>query len=241
MKATAALVILLSCAPVATAQVMPSEANRRAAIERFWSGQELLQAERWERAAIEFRAAISAESTADRRALRPRRSADGPSPLHQRRVGISGMPRGRPARAHVARESPGGDRPPDLGGSRPDPRHDSPAPRLRTCARVNWISTCRRCSGTVRAWVCRIEPPAPVLLALGSAHFRNGDRVRAEYYWREATRVDDELGEAWNNLAAMYAATTRRLEAEDAVARAERAGYRVNPRLKEEIAALGQQ
>ncbi len=58
MKATAVLVILLSFAPVATAQVIPGEANRRAAVERFWSGQELLRAERWERAATEFRAAI---------------------------------------------------------------------------------------------------------------------------------------------------------------------------------------
>jgi hypothetical protein len=49
----------------------------------------------------------------------------------------------------------------------------------------------------------RFEPPAPVLLALGSAHFRNGDRVRAEYFWRDAARVDDGLGEAWNNLAAI--------------------------------------
>ena len=80
------------------------------------------------------------------------------------------------------------------------------------------------------------EPPAPVLLALGSAHFRNGDRIRAEYYWREATRIDDAFGEAWNNLAAVYAATARRAEAQDALARAEHAGYRVNPRLKEEIA-----
>ena len=29
------------------------------------------------------------------------------------------------------------------------------------------------------------------ILALGSAHFRNGDRTRAEYYWTEAARIDD--------------------------------------------------
>jgi Flp pilus assembly protein TadD len=74
-----------------------------------------------------------------------------------------------------------------------------------------------------------------VLLALGGAHYRNGDAPRAEYYWREAVRIDDSLGEAWNNLAAVYASTGRKDAAESAVVQAERAGYRVNPRLKEEI------
>jgi tetratricopeptide (TPR) repeat protein len=82
------------------------------------------------------------------------------------------------------------------------------------------------------------EPPPLVLLALGSAHFRNGDAGRAEYYWREAVRVDDTIGEAWNNLAAIYAQTGRRTDAVFAVANAERAGYRVNPQLKEEIDKL---
>jgi Flp pilus assembly protein TadD len=82
------------------------------------------------------------------------------------------------------------------------------------------------------------EPPPPVMLALGSAHFRAGNRSRAEYYWKAATRLDSGLGEAWNNLAAIYAATERRPEAEDAVRHAERAGFRVNPHLKDAIGKL---
>jgi Flp pilus assembly protein TadD len=82
------------------------------------------------------------------------------------------------------------------------------------------------------------EPPPPVMLALGSAHFRAGNRSRAEYYWKEATRLDSTFGEAWNNLAAVYAATARRVEAEQAVRNAERAGFRVNPRLKDAIGKL---
>ena len=84
------------------------------------------------------------------------------------------------------------------------------------------------------------EPPAPVLLALGSAHFRNGDRIRAEYYWTEAARVDSELGEAWNNLAVVYLSSGRRKEADDAIRTAERTGFHVNPQLKYDIAKMPQ-
>jgi Flp pilus assembly protein TadD len=79
------------------------------------------------------------------------------------------------------------------------------------------------------------QPPPRVLLALGSAHFRNGDIGRAEYYWREAVRIDSSVGEAWNNLAAVYAATGRKDEAETAIVNAEHVGFRLNPRLKVEI------
>ena len=84
------------------------------------------------------------------------------------------------------------------------------------------------------------EPPAPVLLALGSAHFRNGDRTRAEYYWTEAARIDNTLGEAWNNLAVIYLSSGRRKEADDAVRAAERTGFHVNPQLKDDIAKMQQ-
>lgn len=240
MKATAALVILVSCAPVATAQVMPSEANRRAAIERFWSGQELLQAERWERAAIEFRGAI---------ALNPLLT-DAHYGLGEAQMGLRRYVSAALAfqacleaarRVHTLREKARVETDRQIW-EEVDQIRDTIRRRrdtgLRSRQLDQHVSTLLRNRSSLGL---PYEPPAPVLLALGSAHFRNGDRVRAEYYWRGATRVDDELGEAWNNLAAVYAATTRRVEAEDAVARAERAGYRVNPRLKEEIAALRQQ
>ncbi|MCA1585724.1 MAG: tetratricopeptide repeat protein [Acidobacteria bacterium] len=82
------------------------------------------------------------------------------------------------------------------------------------------------------------QAPAGVLLALGSAHFRNGDRALAEHYWSEAVKVDGKLGEAWNNLAVVYLRGGRKKEAEDAVTNAERAGFRVNPRLKDDIRAM---
>jgi tetratricopeptide (TPR) repeat protein len=80
--------------------------------------------------------------------------------------------------------------------------------------------------------------PAEVHLALGSAHFRNGQLPEAEQEWKAATAVNDRLGEAHNNLAALYAMGRRKKEAVDEVRAAERAGFRVNPQLKSDIERL---
>ncbi len=82
------------------------------------------------------------------------------------------------------------------------------------------------------------QPPAEVMLALGSAHFRSGQMPEAEQEWKAATAANDRLGEAHNNLAALYAMGQRKKEASDAVRAAERAGYRVNPQLKSDIERL---
>jgi tetratricopeptide (TPR) repeat protein len=82
------------------------------------------------------------------------------------------------------------------------------------------------------------QPPAEVLLSLGSAHFRNGELPAAEEEWKAATAVNNRLGEAHNNLAALYAMGRRKKEATDEVRAAERAGFRVNPQLKSDIERL---
>jgi tetratricopeptide (TPR) repeat protein len=83
------------------------------------------------------------------------------------------------------------------------------------------------------------QPPAEVSLALGSAHFRNQSLEDAEREWKQAVAVNPKLGEAHNNLAALYAMTGRKAEAEAAVKAAERAGFRVNPNLKADIRRMG--
>jgi protein O-GlcNAc transferase len=83
-----------------------------------------------------------------------------------------------------------------------------------------------------------VEPakmPGEVSLALGSAYFRNGQLVQAEREWKVAIEIKPSLGEAHNNLAVAYLMTMRKKEAENAVREAERAGFRVNPQLKEDI------
>jgi tetratricopeptide (TPR) repeat protein len=83
-----------------------------------------------------------------------------------------------------------------------------------------------------------VEPPAELSLALGSAYFRSGDLVAAEREWKTAVSVNKRLGEAHNNLAALYAMTGRKSEAQEAVKNAERSGFRVNPNLKADIQRL---
>ena len=79
------------------------------------------------------------------------------------------------------------------------------------------------------------RPPAEALLSLGSAFFRNGDREQAEFEWKAAVEVNPKLGEAHNNLAVIYLQTGRFAEAEAAIKAAEKAGFRVNPQLKEDV------
>ncbi|MGH9370721.1 MAG: tetratricopeptide repeat protein, partial [Vicinamibacterales bacterium] len=83
------------------------------------------------------------------------------------------------------------------------------------------------------------QTPAEVSLALGSAYFRNRQREDAEREWLSAVAANPRLGEAHNNLAVVYMLTGRKKEANDAVKAAERAGFRVDPRLKDDIRKIG--
>lgn len=98
--------------------------------------------------------------------------------------------------------------------------------RIRDLERLRGQNT-----GTFRA-------PAEVSLALGSAHFRNGDLADAEREWRDAVETNPRLGEAHNNLAVVYMMSGRASEAEQAVRAAERSGFRVNPQLKADVRRL---
>jgi len=81
----------------------------------------------------------------------------------------------------------------------------------------------------------RSSVPAFVSLALGSAYFRSERFRDAERAYRAALDVDPKLGEAWNNLAALYLLTGRIDQAERAVQAAEKAGYHVHPELRADI------
>jgi tetratricopeptide (TPR) repeat protein len=80
-----------------------------------------------------------------------------------------------------------------------------------------------------------LDPPATLLLALGSAYFRNDQWAEAEREYRAAIRADEKLGEARNNLAVVLLLTNRAAEARAEVALAEKAGYRVATQLKNDI------
>jgi Tfp pilus assembly protein PilF len=77
--------------------------------------------------------------------------------------------------------------------------------------------------------------PAEVLLALGSAYFRNGDAAAAEARWKAAAEANPKLGEAHNNLAVIYMQTERLDAADEELTLAEKAGFRVNPQFKDDL------
>jgi tetratricopeptide (TPR) repeat protein len=82
--------------------------------------------------------------------------------------------------------------------------------------------------------------PAYVWLSLGSAYFRMGRMPDAERAYKATVEVDPKSGEAHNNLAVVYLTTGRIPDAERAVQAAEKAGFRVNQGLKDEIRAAKQ-
>jgi tetratricopeptide (TPR) repeat protein len=91
-------------------------------------------------------------------------------------------------------------------------------------------------SRRARAVAGSVPPvPAGVSMALGSAYFRLGQHADAEREYKAALTVDPKFGEAHSNLAVVYLVTGRYDEADQEVKAAEKAGYQVNPRLKDDI------
>jgi tetratricopeptide (TPR) repeat protein len=84
----------------------------------------------------------------------------------------------------------------------------------------------------------RIEPPGEISLALGSAFFRLELLPEAEREYKEAVSLNGKLGAAHNNLAVIYMLTGRVEEANSAMKLAEKNGFRVNPRFKDDLKNL---
>ena len=79
------------------------------------------------------------------------------------------------------------------------------------------------------------DPPAEFSLALGSAYLRAGSIDDAERSYREALRLRPKYGEAHNNLAVICIKRGDYDEAYSHVEAAQKAGFRVHPRLVSDI------
>ena len=79
--------------------------------------------------------------------------------------------------------------------------------------------------------------PAGLSMALGSAYYRVGDIESAEREYREAVKVDPAFGEAHNNLAVVLMLTARYDEATREIELAQKAGFRVSERFKDDLKA----
>ena len=77
--------------------------------------------------------------------------------------------------------------------------------------------------------------PAGLSMALGSAYYRTQNIEAAEREYVEAIKVSPKFGEAHNNLAVIYMITGRLDLAEKEVALAEQSGFKVNPKLKDDL------
>jgi tetratricopeptide (TPR) repeat protein len=77
--------------------------------------------------------------------------------------------------------------------------------------------------------------PPFVSLSLGSALFRAEQFDQAEHAYKDALKADDSLGAAHNNLAVIYLMKKRFDDAFEELRAAERAGFTVDPELKDAV------
>ena len=229
-----ALVVLTIATPLA-AQQLADEQTRRQALEFYRAGQDHMAAERFDLAVEAFTSAIDKDPL-----LTVAHYQRGQAFMNLRRYGsaiqaykgcIEAM-----ARLHALEQS---------SKFQVDKQREDEIRELRTeVANLKNLSPLKRSvlDQRLRAleqqravWNAEFRPPAVVLLALGSAYFRNGDLATAELEWESAVDADPKYGEAHNNLAVVYMMTMRKKEAENAIKAAEKSGFRVNPQLKEDI------
>lgn len=114
-------------------------------------------------------------------------------------------------------------------------KNNNPSVPQQIQQRIDDLNRNRRKGGTDT-----VSVPPEVYVSLGSAYFRQGKLPEAEKQWKTAADANPKLGEAHNNLAALYLLTSQLDNAEKELKLAEKAGYPVNPRLKDDIKKAGQ-
>jgi Tfp pilus assembly protein PilF len=240
-----AVALLLSAAPaLAAAQApipVPSVRDHTEAMRHLHRGQENLRAEQWDKAEVEFRAAVKLEPT-----MEMAHYGLGQAAMNTKRfpAAVAAYQACRDAfltnRARLATHDLHAERLLDdqiraledertlLATGRVVAMLSSgPADLDR---RIAEMRAARYHDATAMPGV-----PAWISLALGSAYFRSGSMADAEREYRETLKADPKIGEAHNNLAVVCLQTGRFQEADVELKAAERAGFRVNPQLKEDV------
>jgi len=227
------------CPSLGAAQQLASEEDRRAALEFFRSGQAHMNSERFEQAAQEFTRAIQKDrlftlayyqlgqaDMALQRYTAAIRAYEGCIAAGETLFGLSQTDRFEVERARddEIRELRQSMQQMALNGQ-----------QIRQVRAEQHLQELERQRSSLGG---TFHPSAEVLLALGSARFRTGDRNGALANWLEAATANPKLGEAHNNLAVVYMMNGQRQEAQRSVSLAEKAGFRVNPQLKQDIDRL---
>jgi Tfp pilus assembly protein PilF len=230
-----ALLVLFAASPLAAQTGLVDDQTRRQALDLYRMGQEYMAAERFDLAAQSYMAAIDKDPL-----LSVAHYQLGQAYMNLRRYGsaiqaykgcLNAL-----SRLHALEES---------SKFQVDKMRDEEIRELRVeINQVKDVSPLKRevleqrlhSLESQRAdYRAEFHPPAFILLALGSAYFRNGELAPAEEQWEAAVTADPKYGEAHNNLAVIYMMTKRKKEAEEAIKAAEKSGFRVNPQLKEDI------
>jgi tetratricopeptide (TPR) repeat protein len=235
--------VLLPCGPAAASAQMNAE-RERARIQ-YRVGWENMRAEAWEKAAASFQAAIDIDPTYELayymlgRANMPlKRYAQAIAAyskcrdLYQAQAGRQFSNAQEAQRHRTNRLSELDDMIRQVQASPPTGRSQEQMRQL--------LEQRQRIQDAVSSgYALTLESTVPpwVSLALGSAYFRAEKFADAEREYKAAIAADSRAGEAHSNLAVVYLQTGRYDEAEKAVKAAEKAGFRVNPMLKEDIAS----
>jgi tetratricopeptide (TPR) repeat protein len=237
-----AIAIALCLAAVPAAAQLASDSDRREALRHYRDGQDLLAAEQFDKAIEKFQLAVAKDHLLT---LAHYGIGEANMNLHRYSSAVQAFQQCSAAFRTLF----------DLQQRdrfRVEQQRDDEVRELRDTARrlsqrnsndLRVVAVERRVEELERRRTLNANgfaPPAEVSLALGSAYFHSRQLQDAEREWSAAVAVNPQMGEAHNNLAALYAMTGRKHEAEAALSAALAAGYHVNPQLKADIATLEQ-
>jgi Tfp pilus assembly protein PilF len=237
-RATSLAAALLVLATTAGAQEIATEQNRREALQSYRVGQEFLSGEQFEKAADQFSKAVHKDAL-----LTLAHYALGQSFMGLRRYASAAKAYGECLEAfkalHALQQSHRFEverqRDDEIRELRENIRSLTQAGQgLRATQAEARMRDLERQKSSMEA---AFQPPAEVLLALGSALFRNGDAQAAAVQWEAAIGSNPKLGEAHNNLAVVYMQSGRLADAERELKLAEKNGFRVNPQFKDDLKA----
>jgi tetratricopeptide (TPR) repeat protein len=218
---SAAFALLTAAGPAAPAT---GERTRQLAVEHYEKGRDLVSAERFEEAVAEFKAAIDLDPLFTLAYFRKGQAHMTLKEYAQAEQAFLGC-----RQAHEK----------NLAGLQLSSSEDVELRReeviegdlnTQMAARYAEFRRSHHKSGSEAPAI-----PAELSVSLGSAYFRQGKMDLAEKEWKTAAIANPKLGEAHNNLAALYLISAKVDDAEKELKLAEKAGYPVHPRLKDDI------
>jgi tetratricopeptide (TPR) repeat protein len=241
MHRVLACCVVLLASSLAAAQETPDAEKARLAQWHYDKGLDLMRSEKWDEAAEEFRTAISHDPLltmahynlgqcrmAQKRYVEAVAAYQGCRQSVERQGTLSEKERAARERArqdelNELKESL--TRLPSMEVK----QGNMDQYRIRIEERIRFLESIQHTKAA------GIQVPAEIPLALGSAYFRQQKLEDAEREYQEAIRINGKLGAAHNNLAVIYMLTGRLDEAEAEVKAAEKNGFPVNPRFKEDL------